>query len=195
MIILDTHIWLEWVIQGGNGLPASIFAAIESEQRVAVSAISCFEISYLLKRQRITLPLPIQDWLRDALSPAGIEILPISCEIAFLSAELPQHHRDPADRIIIHRADWPGRPPPRTSQYRRLARHDPRGHRSRPGAGRTTALPRWQSPASLAKALRPDLPRSISTPGPGGLSAGRLSPGFIPFARRWSGAISGMWPM
>jgi PIN domain nuclease of toxin-antitoxin system len=101
MIILDTHIWLEWVIQGGDGLPASILAAIQAEKRVAVSAISCFEVSYLLKRQRITLPLPIEDWLRNALAPSGIESLPISCEIAFRSAELPQHHRDPADRIII----------------------------------------------------------------------------------------------
>lgn len=101
MIILDTHIWLEWVIQKGHGLPASILAAIQSEKRVAVSAISCFEISYLLKRQRITLPLPIEDWLLHALAPSGIASLPISCEIAFRSAELPQHHRDPADRIII----------------------------------------------------------------------------------------------
>lgn len=47
------------------------------------------------------LPLPIEDWLSAALGPAGIESLPVSCEIAFRSEELPQHHRDPADRIII----------------------------------------------------------------------------------------------
>ncbi len=101
MIVLDTHIWLQWVIQKGQGLPQEILAAIQSEDRIAVSAISCFEISYLLKRQRIVLPLPIEDWLSAALGPAGIESLPVSCEIAFCSAALPQHHRDPADRIII----------------------------------------------------------------------------------------------
>lgn len=101
MIVLDTHIWLRWVIQSGGGLPADVLAAIQSEDRVAVSAISCFEVPYLLKRRRIVLPLPVEDWLRDALSPTGIESLPVSWEIAFRSAQLPEHHRDPADRIII----------------------------------------------------------------------------------------------
>lgn len=101
MIILDTHIWLRWIIQEGVGLPLNILNAIQSEDRLAVSAISCFEVPYLLKRRRITLPLPVEDWLRDALSPAGIESLPVSWNIAFRSAWLPEHHRDPADRIII----------------------------------------------------------------------------------------------
>lgn len=56
---------------------------------------------YLLKRRRITLPVPVAEWLRDALSPAGIESLPVSWEIAFRSTQLPEHHRDPADRISI----------------------------------------------------------------------------------------------
>jgi PIN domain nuclease of toxin-antitoxin system len=45
--------------------------------------------------------LPVEEWLRDALSPAGVESLPVSWVIAFRSAQLPEHHRDPADRIII----------------------------------------------------------------------------------------------
>ena len=101
MIILYTHVWLRWIIQGSQRLPTGILTAIESEKRVAVSAISCFEVLYLLKRRRINLPLPVETWLQNALTPAGIESLPISCEIAFLSAQLPEHHRDPADRIII----------------------------------------------------------------------------------------------
>jgi PIN domain nuclease of toxin-antitoxin system len=50
MIILDTHIWLRWIIQSGRGLPADILAAIRSEPRVAVSAISCFEVPYTISR-------------------------------------------------------------------------------------------------------------------------------------------------
>ena len=38
MIILDTHVWLRWIIQSGRELPAGILAAIQSEPRVAVSA-------------------------------------------------------------------------------------------------------------------------------------------------------------
>jgi PIN domain nuclease of toxin-antitoxin system len=101
MIILDTHIWLDWVIRDGAGIPPGIAAALRSEPRIAVSAISSFEVVYLLKRGRIELPLPVSDWLREALAPSGIESLPITSEIAAASASLPEHHKDPADRIII----------------------------------------------------------------------------------------------
>lgn len=84
MIVLGTHIWLRWIIQSGCGLPAGILAAIPSEPCVAVSAISCFEVPYLLKRRRITLPVPVAEWLRDALSPAGIESLPVSWKLLFV---------------------------------------------------------------------------------------------------------------
>jgi PIN domain nuclease of toxin-antitoxin system len=101
MIILDTHIWLNWVIQGETGIPPDIAAALRSEPRVAVSAISSFEVVYLHKRKRIELPLPVREWLKEALAPSRIESLPVTSEIATASAELPEHHKDPADRIII----------------------------------------------------------------------------------------------
>ncbi len=101
MIILDTHIWLRWVVEGEKDIPKGISQAIQSEDRVAVSAISCFEVAQLLKRGRIELPVPLAAWLQGALEPAGIECLAVTCEIARDSVGLQEHHKDPADRIII----------------------------------------------------------------------------------------------
>jgi PIN domain nuclease of toxin-antitoxin system len=101
LIILDTHIWLDLVIRGPSIISADIAAALALESRVGVSAISSFEVVYLVKRKRIELPLPVREWLREALAPSGIESLPVTAEIAAASAELPEHHKDPADRIII----------------------------------------------------------------------------------------------
>ena len=101
MIVLDTHIWLDLVIRGPSTLPINIAAALAVESRVGVSAISSFEVVYLIKRKRIELPLPVREWLREALALSEIESLPITAEIAAASAELPEHHKDPADRIII----------------------------------------------------------------------------------------------
>jgi len=101
VIILDTHIWLRWVVEGEKNIPKGIAQAIQSEDRVAVSAISCFEVAQLLKRGRIELPVSLTAWLQGALVPAGIECLAVTCEIARVSVELQEHHKDPADRIII----------------------------------------------------------------------------------------------
>jgi len=61
MIILDTHVWLKWIINNGAGLPNDILAALHSEPKMAVSAISSFEVVYLVKRRRVELPIPVLD--------------------------------------------------------------------------------------------------------------------------------------
>ena len=55
----------------------------------------------LSQRKKIQLPLPVELWLDEALTPSGVSLLPLDCEIARLAAALPEHHRDPADRMII----------------------------------------------------------------------------------------------
>jgi len=101
MIVLDTHIWVDWIIGGAAALPNAIVNAMQAENCLAVSAISCFEVSLLVKRGKLELPLPTTEWLVEATVKSNIVSLPITCEIAQLSVLLTDIHRDPADRIII----------------------------------------------------------------------------------------------
>lgn len=101
MIVLDTHIWVKWILLGESALPEGILAAIQQADRVAVSAISCFEVSLLAKRGKLLLPVPTEEWLAEALGSSGIESLPVTCDIADRAVRLADVHRDPADRIII----------------------------------------------------------------------------------------------
>ena len=55
----------------------------------------------MVKRGKLELPLPVEEWLTEALANSGVESLPVTCEIARRAAALPEIHRDPADRIII----------------------------------------------------------------------------------------------
>ena len=45
--------------------------------------------------------MPSQKWIDVGLSGSSITCLPIDRQITVLAANLPDHHRDPADRIII----------------------------------------------------------------------------------------------
>jgi PIN domain nuclease of toxin-antitoxin system len=72
---------------------------IETAGTVAISAISCWELGQLVKRQRVQISLPLDEWVQVAL--ADIQGLPIERQIALKAAQLPEHHRNPADRIII----------------------------------------------------------------------------------------------
>lgn len=52
-------------------------------------------------RGRLRLPCKPEEWLTQALEPAGIELLPVTPGIAARAAELTELHRDPFDRLII----------------------------------------------------------------------------------------------
>lgn len=41
------------------------------------------------------------DWFSKATSGSGIEIIPITPLIAETAVSLPEHHRDPQDRLIM----------------------------------------------------------------------------------------------
>lgn len=100
MIILDTHIWLWWV-NGDDVLGAGRKKLIEVAETVAVSAISCFEVSWLERHNRIELPCSRTAWFEKALHGSKILLMPITPEIASMAVDLPEHHSDPQDRIII----------------------------------------------------------------------------------------------
>jgi len=100
MILLDTHIWLRWLLPI-EPLPVRLVEQIEHAETATVSAISCWEVVMLVQKQRIELPLPVEQWLEEATIGSGVEVLPVTCDISRLAGTLPEHHKDPADRIII----------------------------------------------------------------------------------------------
>lgn len=101
MIVLDTHIWLWWINQDQVRLKLAWTARIDSDEPVGVSAISCFEIAWLAHHSRIELPIAVDDWFDKALAGSGIALLPVTPRIARMAVQLPEHHRDPQDRLII----------------------------------------------------------------------------------------------
>ena len=99
MILLDTHIWVRWLISEDIG--SELIKLIENSEEACVSSISCWEVVSLANRGRITLSVSAEQWIETALYEAQTTCLPVDRQIAVLAANLPDHHRDPADRIII----------------------------------------------------------------------------------------------
>lgn len=93
--------WLWWINRDARRLKDAWTARIDSAEPVAVSAISAFEVAWLSHRGRIDLNSPLDDWFDKALDGSGVALLPITPPIARIAVELPEHHRDPQDRLII----------------------------------------------------------------------------------------------
>ena len=101
MILLDTHAFV-WLTSDNSMLPDKAKAAItEHALSLCISSITALEIALLVKRERLILPLPVTEYIEKALSFHEIrECLP-DRKILIKSAELPDIHNDPFDRIII----------------------------------------------------------------------------------------------
>ena len=100
-MVLDTHIWHWWVNQIPNKLSSDVLDLISETEIVAVSAISCFEMAWLVRHGRIEMDMPFDDWLSEVEMNSNIQILPVTAQIATKAVHLPEHHKDPQDRIII----------------------------------------------------------------------------------------------
>ena len=101
MILLDTHIWHWWVNQIPGKLSPALSDRIEQEDEVLVSAISCFEMAWLVKHGRIDLGMPYAEWFAEVEATSGIRFVPVTPTIASLAVSLTEHHKDPQDRLII----------------------------------------------------------------------------------------------
>ena len=104
-LVLDTHVWY-WLVNGDAQLAGSpAWPRIEQacrSGRVALSAISLWEICMLEEKQRIRLQLDRLEWLRRGLDLTSTRLIALSPEIAAESTRLPgKLHNDPADRIIV----------------------------------------------------------------------------------------------
>lgn len=104
MIVVDTHV-LVWWLTGAPGLSRKAertLAAHGDPGQVVVSAISLLEITTAIRRGRLQLRMPLDQWLADMNSVPEIRVESISADIAVLAGGLPEPmHGDPADRIIV----------------------------------------------------------------------------------------------
>lgn len=99
-LLLDTHA-LIWWSGDREQLAADVVAEIQAADAVFVSPVSVYEME--LKYQIGKLPgvahlLPI---LPGYLREMGFEELPLTIRQTSLAGQLPLHHRDPFDRMLV----------------------------------------------------------------------------------------------
>lgn len=96
-LILDTHVLLWWLNNNKTLSEQASQAIRESNNLVFVSAATAWEIS--IKKALGKLEAP--DDLEEALLASRFQSLPITIPHALLAGELPPHHDDPFDRLLV----------------------------------------------------------------------------------------------
>lgn len=101
MILLDTCTLLWLAIEPARLSPAAHDAIAHSGEFAYVSAISAWEIDWKHRHGKFRLLLPPAEWFPLALENHDLREISVSTAIALRMADLPEIHRDPADRFLI----------------------------------------------------------------------------------------------
>ncbi len=100
-LLLDTHALL-WVLSAPERLPPALRRRIRAgENEVYSSIASAWEIAIKVALKRLDLEV---DSLADSLAASGIQALDVDLRHVARVAQLPLHHRDPFDRMLIAQA-------------------------------------------------------------------------------------------
>jgi PIN domain nuclease of toxin-antitoxin system len=100
LLLLDTHAFLWWNADDPALGPAARSAIADRDNLVFVSAATAWEIATKRASGKLEAPGDIAEWIGEN----GFSEMAIAVEHAVLSAELPAHHRDPFDRLLVAQA-------------------------------------------------------------------------------------------
>ncbi|MBP0447444.1 type II toxin-antitoxin system VapC family toxin [Roseomonas sp. SSH11] len=102
-LLLDTHLLL-WALAEPERLGGKARSVIEDpENEVLFSAASIWEVAIKAGLGRPDFAVRPEEVAQAALE-AGFAELPVRAEVAARVADLPPHHRDPFDRLLVAQA-------------------------------------------------------------------------------------------
>ena len=105
MIVLDTHVLIWWVNDSKQLLSPgkrAINKALKRGEEILISSISAWEIIMLVKKDRLTLTMDVNDWIVTTAAIESVRYIPVDNTVAMQSVVLPgEFHSDPADRMIV----------------------------------------------------------------------------------------------
>jgi PIN domain nuclease of toxin-antitoxin system len=103
MVLLDTHIWLWWLLEDG-GLKKQERLSLDhlaENRNLCISWTTLWETEILDRKGRISLLPDFSAWMKTATQKDVIQILPVDLDVILTQRNLPESfHNDPADRLI-----------------------------------------------------------------------------------------------
>lgn len=98
-LLLDTHVVL-WELGGSRRVSRAAQEAIEQATELLFSVVSFAEIGVKAAVGKLSVPPE----LREHVLRSGVRVLRLDADHGLAVADLPMHHRDPFDRLLVAQA-------------------------------------------------------------------------------------------
>lgn len=102
--LIDTHVWLWMQAEPGRLCGETRGLVDDVANELLLSAASAWEIAIKYRIGKLPLPEPPVTYVPERMRRSGTTPLPIQPAHALRTSELPDHHNDPFDRLLIAQA-------------------------------------------------------------------------------------------
>jgi PIN domain nuclease of toxin-antitoxin system len=103
-VLIDTHCWLWLCVSPERFSQTMLDRLARRDTERLLSAASVWEIVIKYDLGKLPLPVRPRDFVPTRLETTQTDVLELSAAHALRISDLPQHHRDPFDRMIIAQA-------------------------------------------------------------------------------------------
>lgn len=99
--LLDTHAFLWWVTNNPQ-LSSTVQSILcDRSNEIFFSAASSWEIAIKAQLRKLEIPCQPEIYIAEQLEINSFQILPIEVKHTLQTYYLPNHHKDPFDRILV----------------------------------------------------------------------------------------------
>jgi PIN domain nuclease of toxin-antitoxin system len=100
-ILIDTHVFIWWTSDSQKLSPRVYNLLTNPNTEALLSIVSIWEMQIKLSLGKLQLKVSLPELVEDEIRRNRIELLQLDISHIYALSSLPQHHRDPFDRLLI----------------------------------------------------------------------------------------------
>jgi PIN domain nuclease of toxin-antitoxin system len=103
-LLLDTHTFIWWDSNPAMLSPYALSLCQDTSNMLTLSVVSIWEMVIKQNLGKLTFAMRIQNIVENQIQQNGLEVLPMTLQHSLALEQLPPHHKDPFDRLLIAQA-------------------------------------------------------------------------------------------
>ena len=100
-VLLDTHAFLWWAVDSPRLSPLARKIIADGRNSIFFSSASGWEVAIKVRLGKLKLPSSPERFIPARLTRHAMQSLPVLLSHALRVGSLPEHHRDPFDRMLV----------------------------------------------------------------------------------------------
>src|SRR5688572_28113407 len=103
-ILLDSHAFIWWDDEIHKLSKPALAACQDPANMLILSLASVWELQIKIRLGKLQFSIPLQQKIAEQQQTNNLQLLAVRLEHIYALEQLPHHHRDPFDRLLIAQA-------------------------------------------------------------------------------------------